>query len=348
MSDKFIGYFRLVDACERAGCPVCGCLDKDSRRALDTLLYEHVTDAETRRRLRDAWGFCNWHAATLLDGSTAATGAAILFADLLRICHQRLDRLRSGPRRRLSWSLFGTRRRPRLVVDYRSRSRCPLCGALDAAEKSYLDAVVDFADDPQFGRAYERSTGLCVPHLVAMVGRRAAAAGVDTIVRATLRKWQRLREDLERFVEKHEYRNAEPITESEGASWLLASEILAGRRCLFGNHMRPEIDEPQRMDTGQCEPPQTLAPSDFARGKLELRVQELTRQLSDESTRAAALHYRFSRVAEDRNALELNLAGERGANPLAERALADLQAENERLRADLAKARREATLRAAD
>lgn len=281
MTGKFIGFFRLVDACERGGCPVCSCLEEDSRRAVETLLYERVTDPETRHRLRDAWGFCNWHAATLLDSPSAATGAAILFADLLRVCQQRVERLRGHTDRRASWSRLWTGRRPRLPVDYRSRPRCPMCAGLDTAEKHYLDAVVDFADDPQFGRAYERSTGLCLPHVVAMVDRRAAAAGVEDIIHATLRKWQRLREDLERFVRKHEYRNTEPITDSEAASWRVASEILAGRPCLFSNHIRR--------------------------------------------------------------------AGARGMNEgsaAAERALADLRTENERLRAELAKAGGEATPRA--
>ena len=274
MSDKFIGYFRLVDACARSGCPVCSCVDEDSRRSVDSLLYEHVTDAETRHRLRDAWGFCNWHAAALLDSPSGATGAAILFADLLRVCTERVERLRTDTTG-VSWLRFWGSRRPRLPVHYRSRARCSLCAALEASEESYLDAVVDFADDPEFSRAYERSTGLCLPHVVRIVDRRAAATGVESIMRTTLHKWQRLRGDLERFVRKHEYRNAESITESEAASWRLASEMLAGRRCL------------------------------------------------------------------------LNLAGERGANALAERALADLRAENERLTTDLAKARNEAASRKA-
>jgi Family of unknown function (DUF6062) len=346
VTDKFIGYFRLIEACEHAGCPVCACLEEDSRRALGTLLYEHVTDAETRHSLREAWGFCGWHAGAVLDGHGAATGAAILFEDLLRICQQGIERLFSRRPQRwcrpLSWLRRGV---PRLAADYHSRRPCPICKTLDASEQSYLEAVGDFAEDPQFGRAYERSTGLCVPHVVRMVERCADGSGVDSIVHATLLKWQRLRRLLEGFVGKHEYRNAEPITEDEGMSWRLASEILAGRPSLFGNGMRANGVRRDIAVTpaGRSQPD---PPADFAQRKLELRVQELTRQLSDESTRATALHYRLARVTEDRNTLELNLAGERGANALAQRALADVRAENERLRAELAAARDEHTPRA--
>jgi hypothetical protein len=342
VTDKFIGYFRLIDACERAGCPVCLCLEEDSRRALGSLLYEHVTDAETRRSLREAWGLCGWHAAAVLDGHAAATGAAILFEDLLRICQQRIERLYScSPqqwRRPLSWL---RRAAPRLAADYRLRRPCPVCKTLDAAEQSYLEAVVDFAEDPQFARAYERSTGLCVPHVVHMVEPCADGSRVDRIVQATLLKWQRLRRLLEGFMGKHEYRSADAITEDEGMSWRLASEILAGRPSLFGNDMRTSAAGRRDLGVTRAGPSQPDPPADFAQRKLELRVQELTRQLSDESTRAAALHYRLAKVAEDRNTLELNRAGERAANALADRALADLRAENERLRAELAAARDE-------
>ena len=86
----------------------------------------------------------------------------------------------------------------------------------------------------------------------------------------------------------------------------------------------PAREEPARTDAG------------FEHAKLELRVKELTEQLGEESRRAAALHYRLAQVAEDRNTLELNLAGERAASQLAQRAIAELRAELERLRAEQA------------
>jgi hypothetical protein len=246
VSSKFIGFFRLVDACERVGCPVCFCLDEDSRRAVDALLYELVTDAGTRHRLRDAWGLCNWHAAGLLAGAGAATSVAILLEDLVRVCEERVDHLCGRTARPLRWPLSWIRTAVApLAAEYRSRARCPLCSALDASEESYLDAIVDFAEDPQLARAYERSTGLCVPHLVRMVDRCATATGVQTITRATVRKWHRLRGELAGFVSKHEYRNAEPITEAEAESWRLASEILAGHPGVFGNDMRSNVEGPR-------------------------------------------------------------------------------------------------------
>ena len=56
------------------------------------------------------------------------------------------------------------------------------------------------------------------------------------------------------------------------------------------------------------------------------------------NSRAAALHYRLAQVAEDRNALEMNLSGERGANLLSQRVVLELRQEVDQLTAAAAQA----------
>ena len=241
MTEKYIAYFRLVDACDGPGCPVCSYLEADSRRQLSILFDAHVTDVATRQRLRASWGLCNWHTWMVHDTRATATGVAIVSEDLLRVCQQRMA-ARAGPRGRPLARLLGWLRSPRgqasprPVVEYRARPRCALCAQLRLTEAHCLDAVLRFVHDPDFDRAYRRSAGLCVPHLLGAV-ERGSGAGVATIVERTLAKWQTLRDNLERFVAKHEYRSAETISPEETRSHELALEILAGRRGLFGNHM---------------------------------------------------------------------------------------------------------------
>jgi hypothetical protein len=98
--------------------------------------------------------------------------------------------------------------------------------------------VLRHADDPAFEAAYQRSAGLCIPHLLGLVERRSDTARAEAIVQRTLSKWQALRGDLERFVAKHEYRSTEPISREETRAYELALEVLAGRRTLFGSDMR--------------------------------------------------------------------------------------------------------------
>ena len=98
-----------------------------------------------------------------------------------------------------------------------------------------MDAVA--SDDLELSGAYERSTGLCVPHLLLALERSENVDGVERILRSTLAKWDTLRGDLDRFVAKHEYRNVEPFSEAEASSYARAGEVLAGRRHVFGNDM---------------------------------------------------------------------------------------------------------------
>jgi hypothetical protein len=91
MTEKFIGYLRLVDACGRPGCPICRCVREASLGHLEALLYEQVTDADTRRTLRTSWGFCNWHTWMLLEVEHSLFGAAIIYEDLVGRARRRFE-----------------------------------------------------------------------------------------------------------------------------------------------------------------------------------------------------------------------------------------------------------------
>lgn len=247
--DKFIAFHRLLEACGERGCPICACLVADTRRYLSTVLHEHVTDPESRARLRAAWGFCNWHAWMLRETSDAAFGTAILGEDLLRVIARRLER---GPRRERS--LLGRLRAmvsrvpvPDLARIYRRRPVCPACAEVAAAESHYLETALRFVGELEFQRAYEMSDGLCVPHaLGALAVARGDAAG-EALVRATLPKWALLRRDLAGFIGKHDHRNRAPFTESEAHASIRVVETLHGRAGLFGN------DVPRGARTGRAE-----------------------------------------------------------------------------------------------
>lgn len=252
MTDKFIGYFRLVEACGTSGCPVCRCLADDGRRHLDALLYEQVNDVDTRRRLRAAWGLCNWHTWMLRTVAPAATGSAMLYADLMRAAARCVDRLRdrrSPPLVRLrDWlRRFGgdgpAAFRLRLIDRYGGRARCPACIGAREAEARYIDAVIDFVDDPQFAQAYARSSGLCVPHVVLTIARRPGTQGLQRLLDQTVGKWETLRIRLDDFVRKHEYRNTEPISGSEAEACTTVLEMVGGGPGVFGNDLHSDTDE---------------------------------------------------------------------------------------------------------
>jgi hypothetical protein len=268
MSDKFIAFHRLLDACAGPGCPICACLVDGTRRYLEALLYEHVTDPASRARLRASWGFCSWHASMLRETSNPAFGTAILCEDLLRVIGERLGRHADGgasPGGGMWTSAPGAllrRLRARFRRDlappteamFRRRAPCPACAELADSERRYVEAALEFVDDPAFELAYEASHGLCVPHIVRALDVAGGGAGADRLLARTLPKWADLRRDLAGFVRKHDHRNREPYTEAESTAHVRAIETLTGRAGLFPNDRqrdaraaapRPRGDAPQ-------------------------------------------------------------------------------------------------------
>ena len=252
MSDKFIGFHRLIEACDEAGCPACRCLDADTHRYLTAFLYEHVTDPVSRSRLRASWGLCNWHAWMLRETADPAFGSAILCEDLLRVVGQRLERAASRAATRPATLLgrlrarLGRARAPAIARIYRRRILCPACSELAHAEERYLQTALHFVDDPQFEQAYEASHGLCVPHALAALELAAGEAAGRRLLARTLPKWAELRRDLAGFVRKHDHRNREPFTEAEASAYLRAIEALHGQAGLFANDLRRQAPSERR------------------------------------------------------------------------------------------------------
>ncbi len=351
---KFIAYFQLLEACDKPGCPVCRCLRELTFRSLDGLLYEQVTDPGTRAVLNQSWGFCSWHAWMAMEVRNAALGMAILYQDLLSQLHSRL----SAAHRELSrlssvggWRRLFRRPAPVGLVQARAgRTRCPLCSGLGDAELRYLRTVLDYIDDPEFDRGYQRSVGLCLPHLILALAHFSAHGGAAPLLAHTLRKLDRLAQELRSFTDKHDHGKRAPFTEEEASSWTNALGFVVGRRELFGNeiprslappetappHPSPREPEATSSEAGEALRDRLEAVA-FENARLERRGNGLSQPLGDESSRAAALHYRLWSVNEDRKVLELNLAGERSAGRTWESVVQELRAEIEQLKARLAK-----------
>ena len=246
--EKFIGYLRLVEACAAPGCPVCWCVIRESRSRLGALLYEQVTDPDTRRALRASWGFCNWHTWMLLEIEHAKFGSAIIYEELVRLALEQTERLGEAAdgRPRHGWlaTLLGWTGHSTAEERYQRRPACPACVTAAETESRYLETLVRHIDDGDVLAAYTRSDGLCVPHLLAAVAASGHWPGARALVARTREKWAMLGRELESFVAKHDYRNREPYTEREATSYARAFDLLAGTKSVFGNDIHPRRRSP--------------------------------------------------------------------------------------------------------
>jgi hypothetical protein len=234
MTDKFIGYLKLIEACRRGGCPVCGHVREETRNQLDALLYGHVTDYDSRRRLRESWGLCNWHTWMLLEVDRSLFGASIVYEDLLREAIDRVAGMSDGAR----GMKFFVRRRPAIVEEHDRRSSCAFCLAAAEHERLCLLAFTQFAADGDLQAAYVSSDPICLPHLVRAAELAPDSRALRGLIDRTLEKWRAVRKDLRSFIEKHDHRNQAAFTAEDAASYARAFEIIAGAAGLFGNDLR--------------------------------------------------------------------------------------------------------------
>jgi len=143
--DRHLTFFELQKACAQPGCPLCRIVADRSRRWLDNMLFEHVSDRGFRAAHRAAGGFCAAHSrelASFRDG----LAVAILGRDLLE---DRLAAFRKG--------------RPPAA-----RAACPVCVERERIEAEYLGFLAesggDSPEEAQLRELFAASAGLCAPH----------------------------------------------------------------------------------------------------------------------------------------------------------------------------------------
>jgi len=214
----------LHAAYEAPGCPVCHMLARSERRYIDMTLYEHVTDVKWRAEVRAARGFCALHTRDVLKISRAALGVSLVAEDILKTLREVLPTAgAAGALGRLRSALGGGG----VGGELRPQRPCPICAYRDELGAVYVAALLDDAAGDAGRAAYERSAGLCLPHLVAAQAR--GGAGWATLQAQQARAWERLERELAEFARKNDYRySGEEISERERDAWRRALLLLSG------------------------------------------------------------------------------------------------------------------------
>jgi hypothetical protein len=327
---KFIAYFDLRDACDEEGCPVCTLLVKFSLRYMDHFMYERVTDSGCREELLASRGFCNWHAWMLPRIHHSASGTAIIHEHLLKKELETIEGLRRSHGvqarwRRILWWLAGTDWQPPAVKRSKEKARCPVCTGARVSDQNYLKTCLDFITDFEFRQSLERSSGLCLPHLYVALSIEPNHPNLPDLLKLQAKKITALRVELLEFIRKHDYRFREEPVGDEGSAWLRSIELFTGKSGVFGPDrpwIRPTplvydtaLDLPraeEALSEGGDDLQQESERLHFENEKLRRRIDEITKLWSEESSRAASLHFRVYELAKEKQILEFNLAGARG------------------------------------
>lgn len=221
MPRPHLDYHELLDSLRKEGCPACDQGALAARRFLDSLLNDMVmNNLHAQRLLADSFGLCGAHAARAAEMGRVLSAAIVwdLVAGAL------LRALEAAPAR----GLF--KREEPLVPS----APCPACEAEREMGDLTLLSLADHWQDGQVQEAYQRSEGLCRPHLTrvaAVLGRRPEAALIREAEREKVRQ---LRADLQEFMRKQDYRYAHEPPGREADAHLRAARKFGGRALMRG------------------------------------------------------------------------------------------------------------------
>ena len=197
--------FDLRLACRKQGCPVCLVTQQAAARHIELTFHESMLDPDARRKLVRSLGFCYEHAWL-----TDALGQAIIYKDLVK------EMLAMLPR--------PTDKRP-----IPEPKPCPACESAATTLRLLIESLPTALGDPAFVEEYQKSSGLCLPHL------RTILEKVSPREREILLAHQKLRleglmGELAEFIRKNDYRFKDEGYGSEADAHLRAAELVVGKR----------------------------------------------------------------------------------------------------------------------
>jgi hypothetical protein len=205
--EKHLPYFKFVKGMSKPGCPVCGQTSASLDDWFENLLYESANDRPLRHRFDAEGGLCARHAHRLC-ASNDGLGAAIVYRNVLELAVSSLGRGAPPPL---------------------NRGKCVACDHEADAESRYSGLVADFLGEEEMRKGLEASSGLCMPHLAAVMGlRRELPAWFLELHR---KRCAELLEVLLRYIDSQKLSTEarkEALSFEEEMAWKRLAPLLAG------------------------------------------------------------------------------------------------------------------------
>jgi hypothetical protein len=217
-------YFDLVEACSQPGCPVCRVVLDALEHYIDSLNYEFANDPAVRANIEASWAFCNIHAQQWLT-SAHPLGTAQIYGAVIRRITKEIEQVKPNPRSRILSSIAGRVGRPKSADTTEQGSSlgfptsCSLCDYRQDHEQMVTSVLLFGLKKSEFAAAYNRSAGLCIPHLRAALMASSDPATFELLRNRALEEEQRLAAQLKEIIRKHDYRyRDDPSGEERGAT----------------------------------------------------------------------------------------------------------------------------------
>ena len=209
--------FRLQEALRLGGCPICKLVEITEKEEIKHFLYEYVNDAMVRDKVRKRLGFCPFHSWLLFRTAlkpeiSGQLGVAILYEDLVKTYAELLEKEDIG-------NLIG--------ID---KEECLVCKIAKETEMTYLEMFARcYETSERFRRLYESSEAiLCKRHLLKVLEMIKDKEFKAMLIKQQILKLRDIERRLRSFIDKHDYRNKEPISKEELQAIPEAIESLSG------------------------------------------------------------------------------------------------------------------------
>jgi len=298
-------YFDLWDAFSRGGCPVCTIV------AYKTIEKMHASDEPAlRETLRS---LCAEHLRFVAKSGAEINDRALL--NLMQEAEIRIkDTLASyenkSPLREFFAKLFPLK--TNAPVRESSR-RCTACRVNRQYERMAFKIFRGALTDPDFDRSFQESNGLCFHHIMQLARDFPGNPKTPVVLKSQLRRLHDLKDALSMFYTGGKHN----MSSDDREVWERARLFLIGQIEVYEGASEPssndrdvsfpiseEIPEDGHM-TADADPSDTM----FEKEKFQRVVNLMQKRLHDESSRAAALHYRCWQAEENNKNLQINLTG---------------------------------------
>ena len=232
-------------------CPFCYLERAVEQRAIRYILGPGASYMEPDvRATTDDVGFCRSHYQKMYDYGNALGNALMMqtyYAKMMDELSRQLDDFEMPDKR----SLLPMRKQketklPLLEWLQKKQATCYICNRIEENQKRYLETFFVLIKEHEFREKVERSKGFCMHHF----GQLLDCAWEDlpnsqrewfyeTVVELMKTHIDRVKEDIDWFVQKHDYRYA-------GAPWKNATDAVPrGMQKLRGGH---PSDKPYKTD----------------------------------------------------------------------------------------------------
>ncbi|HZU13782.1 MAG TPA: DUF6062 family protein [Chloroflexota bacterium] len=205
-------------------CGVCLAVRRGVERRIDALFYENVNDVPARQAIRQAGGFCRYHAGFILRQGDAL-GTAIILRDVLTAHLRSLE----GGQSRSAGSLLDLSRLVRSAPGATwesevARRPCTVCDAERDITWTVIGAMLAALENEEFAALFSRAARLCLGHYH-LAGDVASDAQQVLLRAVEIRTLRQITDDLAELARKHDYRFADEPKGAEMRSWRTALNV---------------------------------------------------------------------------------------------------------------------------